>query len=223
MSGGNPEAREQAWAECYQRYHRVVWQHVFYIMRSISWLCEPRETAADVTSDIFVGLPDAARRYVDDGRAEYWLKRVAIRTALRKKEQLTGDWRSKRRDASDPVEEDAGKQPALRLIRGNDPAAQGASQARSYVQWDEVEEQVIAAFDNVRQEQLDELNDRLAAWRSSAVEEERKWAEFIGYYVEGYDDAEIASRMGWTNQGTVRNWRSKIIRKLAELVGERRA
>ena len=108
-------------------------------------------------------------------------------------------------------------------VFGDDPAAQGTPQARSYVQWDEIEEQVITAFDDVRQEQLNELNDRLAAWRSSEVEEERKWAEFIGYYIEGYDDSEIASRMGWTNQGTVRNWRSKIIRKLAELVGERRS
>src|SRR6476469_6800410 len=51
--------REAAWGACYARYHPVVWTRVYYVLRSISWLQEPGEVAADVTSEVFVGLPEA--------------------------------------------------------------------------------------------------------------------------------------------------------------------
>jgi len=94
MQSTRAAMREAAWAECYRRYHEVVWTRVFYVIRSISWLPEPREVAADVASDVFVGLPDAARHYREQGRAEWWLKQVAVRTALRRKAALTGRWAS---------------------------------------------------------------------------------------------------------------------------------
>jgi hypothetical protein len=53
--------REAAWAACFARYQRVVWTRVYYVLRAIPWLNEPGETAADVTSDFFMGLPEAAR------------------------------------------------------------------------------------------------------------------------------------------------------------------
>ena len=58
MQSDDAALREAAWAACYERYYQVVWTRVFYVMRSIAWLSEPREAAADVTSDVFVGLPD---------------------------------------------------------------------------------------------------------------------------------------------------------------------
>ena len=61
---------------------------------------EPREAAADVASDVFVGLPDAVQHYREEGRAEWWLKQIAVRTALRRREALTGRWASGRQGAS---------------------------------------------------------------------------------------------------------------------------
>src|SRR5438105_2161486 len=57
MQSDDGVLREAAWEACYQRYWQIVWTRVFYVMRTISWLGEPREMAADVTSDVFVGLP----------------------------------------------------------------------------------------------------------------------------------------------------------------------
>src|SRR5919202_39955 len=89
MQSDDAALREAAWAACYERYYQVVWTRVFYVMRSIAWLSEPREAAADVTSDVFVGLPEAAKHYREEGRAELWLARVALRVALRRKRALT--------------------------------------------------------------------------------------------------------------------------------------
>src|ERR671933_1447621 len=88
MRSDDVALREAAWAACYQRYYQVVWTRVFYVMRSIAWLSEPREAAADVTSNVFVGLPAAAKHYREEGKAEWWLKQVAVRAALRRKEAL---------------------------------------------------------------------------------------------------------------------------------------
>ena len=113
--------REAAWAACYARYHQLVWSRAFYVMRSVAWLAEPREAAADVASDVFVGLPDAARHYREEGRAEWWLKQVAVRTALRRKEALTGRWSSGRK-----AEPAAAAPPA---------AASDAAPARGQTSW----------------------------------------------------------------------------------------
>ena len=41
-----------------------------------------REDAEDVVHDLFVGLPEALRRYEERGAVGAWLKRVAVRLAL---------------------------------------------------------------------------------------------------------------------------------------------
>ena len=74
MQSNDEVLREAAWEACYQRYWQLVWTRVFYVMRTISWLGEPREMAADVTSDVFVGLPDAVKHYRETGKPEQWLK-----------------------------------------------------------------------------------------------------------------------------------------------------
>src|SRR5262245_40013656 len=56
MKSADEGTREAAWEACYVHYWQLVWTRVFYVMRTISWLGEPREIAADVTSDVFVGL-----------------------------------------------------------------------------------------------------------------------------------------------------------------------
>ena len=47
-----------------------------------------REDAEDVVHDVFVGLPEALRRYEERGRLESWLKRVVARVALMRLRQL---------------------------------------------------------------------------------------------------------------------------------------
>jgi RNA polymerase sigma factor (sigma-70 family) len=81
-----------AWAECYRRYHRQVWHAVLYVVRTIPWLKEPGEVATDVTSEVFARLPQNVSRYREIGKAEGWLMLVAVRTARRHKESLTGSW-----------------------------------------------------------------------------------------------------------------------------------
>src|SRR5215471_5466584 len=102
MRSSDERTREAAWEACYAHYWRLVWTRAFYVMRTISWLGEPREMAADVTSDVFVGLPDAVKHYQETGKAEQWLKQIAIRTALRQKEALTGRWSSGRSSDAKP-------------------------------------------------------------------------------------------------------------------------
>src|SRR5262245_34319666 len=41
-----------------------------------------REAAEDVVHDVFVGLPEALRKYEERGRLEAWLKQVTARFAL---------------------------------------------------------------------------------------------------------------------------------------------
>src|ERR1043166_2476623 len=41
-----------------------------------------REDAEDVLHDVFLGLPDALRRYDESGTLEHWLSRVTTRVAL---------------------------------------------------------------------------------------------------------------------------------------------
>lgn len=191
MGSGSVEAREAAWAACYERYRDVVWTRVFYVVRSIGWLAEPREVAADVTSDVFVGLADAARRYREEGRAEYWLKQVAVRTALRAKERLTGQWKDAR------------------------AATRGPAAARTQVSFDDQAEHIVALLDEVERDELMELERRVAALRASTDARQRRWADFIDLYRQGYGFAEIGERLAIT-EGTARNWLVAIRRHLAE-------
>jgi RNA polymerase sigma factor (sigma-70 family) len=192
MCADSAERREAAWAACYERYHAVVWTRAFYIMRSVAWLAEPREAAADVASDVFVGLPDAVRHYREEGRAEWWLKQITVRTALRRKEALTGRWVSGR-------------------------AAPAPDAGRRYVSLDDAADEIVARLDVVEREERLELERRRAALRESADAQHRRWDEFLDLYVAGYDFREIGARMGLT-EGTARNWLCRIRKHLAQPV-----
>jgi RNA polymerase sigma factor (sigma-70 family) len=184
--------REAAWAACYARHYDVVRANAAYVLRSISWLAEPREVAADVASDVFAALPLAVRHYREEGRAGWWLKQITIRTALRKKETLTGRWVSGR-------------------TAGKEPARAG----RQYVSFDETSDRVAARLDAAEPEELLELNRRREALRASADAQQRRWDAFLDLYVAGYEFAEIGARLGLT-AGTARNWLCQIRKHLAQ-------
>ena len=95
MQSTDASEAEQAWGECYRLYHAKVWSRVFYVLATIPWLKEPREVAIDVTSEVFARLPQSVSHYEETGKAEAWLMRVAVRTALREKETITGMWSKK--------------------------------------------------------------------------------------------------------------------------------
>lgn len=195
MRSDSPALREAAWGACYKRYHQVVWTRVFYVLRAIPWLGEPAEVAADVASDVFVGLPDAARQYREEGKAESWLKQVAVRAALRRKEELTGRWATGKK---------AGE---------SEPSAPPSS-GRRYVPFEETADQIVTRLDAIEPEERIELERRLDALRNSPNETERRWAEFLDLYVAGYGFKEIGERMGLT-EASARNWLCKIRKYLA--------
>lgn len=186
MRDGDEAAREAAWAACYQRYRDLVWTRVFYVIRTIAWLPEPREVAEEVTSDVFVGLPEAVRHYKDEGKGEQWLKQVAVRTALRARERLTGEW--KKRSAG--------------------------GRARSYISFDEQADGIVAHLDSVEHDELMELERRVEALRVDPDERKRRWARFVDLYREGYGFEEIGRQLGLT-EGTARNWLVAIRKHLA--------
>ena len=64
-----------ALAQLYQRYVRVC-------LHTALGIVGEKTTAEDVTHDVFVGLPEALRRYEDQGKLEWWLRRVTARLAL---------------------------------------------------------------------------------------------------------------------------------------------
>ena len=198
MRSDDVALREAAWAACYQRYYQVVWTRVFYVMRSIAWLSEPREAAADVTSNVFVGLPAAAKHYREEGKAEWWLKQVAVRAALRKKEALTGRWATGRRSKESERGEHG--------VRG-----------RSYISFEETADHIVDRLDAVEHDELLELHRRRAALRSSPDETKRRWDEFLELYVAGYDFRDIGARMGIT-EASARNWLCKIRKHLTQPV-----
>jgi RNA polymerase sigma factor (sigma-70 family) len=198
MRSGDEALGQAAWEACYQRCWQLVWTRVFYVMRTISWLGEPREMAADVTSDVFVGLPDAVKHYRDEGKPEQWLKQIAVRTALRRRESLTGRW-SGGKSATDEAT--------------GEPRAAG----RSFVPYDESAEQIVDRLDRVDREELMELERRREALRNSPDETRRRWDQFLQLYIDGYDFREIGERIGIT-EASARNWLCKIRKHLAEPV-----
>jgi RNA polymerase sigma-70 factor (ECF subfamily) len=64
-----------ALAQLYQRYVRVC-------LRTALGILGETTAAEDVTHDLFVGLPEALRRYEEQGKLESWLRRVTARLAL---------------------------------------------------------------------------------------------------------------------------------------------
>lgn len=194
MQTGEEPLREAAWEACYKRYWQLVWTRVFYVMRTISWLGEPNEMAADVTSDVFVGLPEAVKHYRDEGRPEQWLKQIAVRTAVRRRESLTGRWSSGKSSGAASSEPPAG---------------------RSYVSYDESPDEIAQRLDAVEQEELMELERRRAALRESPDAAKRRWDEFLQLYIDGYSFGEIGQRIGIT-EASARNWLCKIRKYLAQ-------
>src|SRR6266566_5269584 len=57
-------------------------EHGAALFRLAYRLVGAREDAEDVVHDVFVGLPDALRRYEERGSFAAWLKRVTARVAL---------------------------------------------------------------------------------------------------------------------------------------------
>ena len=203
LRSGSDEVREAAWEAIYQHYWQLVWTRVFYVIRTISWLDEPREMASDITSDVFVGLPEAVKHYREAGKPEQWLKLIAVRTALRRREALTGQWSNRR-----PNDESTARDSTVR--------------GRSFVSYEESAEQIVSRLDGVEPEELLELNRRREALRNSPDETKRRWDEFLQLYIDGFDFKEIGDRMALT-EATARNWLCKIRKYLAQpvAVGER--
>ncbi len=186
-------ARDQAWSACYRQYGKLVWTRVFYVVRTIPNEPDPRETTADIVSTVFLGLPSAARAYREQGKAEQWLKRVAIRTALRYKESTTGVWNSGVR----------------REAREND-----ATIPRRSVTLEDVVEEVSALLDDADQaDRRFEFRCRLDAWRADPAKS--RWVRWVEMYCDGYSHEEIAAALGISAGGS-RNWFKKITMALAE-------
>src|SRR5688500_8900892 len=177
MRSESETVREKAWAACYEGYREIVWTRVFYVLRTISWLREPREATEDVTSDVFAGLMDAARNYHEEGKPEQWLAQISVRAALRAREKLTGEWGRKH----------------------------GRSGGRRNVSFDDEASTIAAELDAVDRDELLELERRIDGLRRSAEPRHQRWAEFIDLYREGYGYAEIGRRLNLT-EATARNW-----------------
>jgi RNA polymerase sigma factor (sigma-70 family) len=64
-----------ALAELYRRFGLALMGVAYRLLAS-------REAAEDVLHDVFVGLPEALRKYEERGRLEAWLKQVTARFAL---------------------------------------------------------------------------------------------------------------------------------------------
>src|SRR5881628_1530907 len=63
-------------------------EHGAALFRLAYRLVGGREDAEDVVHDVFVGLPEALRRYEERGRLGSWLKRVVARVALMRLRQV---------------------------------------------------------------------------------------------------------------------------------------
>jgi RNA polymerase sigma factor (sigma-70 family) len=183
LCSGDPVARERAWAACYEQYGRLVWTRVFFVVRTMPDEPDPRETTADIVSMVFLGLPSAARSYREQGKAEQWLKRVAIRTALRYKESRTGVWHSG--ESHEP----------------------GAARRRQ-VSLEDVVDEVSALLDEADRADLRlDFRVRLDAWRADPGK--ARWVKWVEMYCAGYAHEEIAQALGIT-PGVSRNWFKKI-------------
>lgn len=71
-----------ALAELYHRHARVMLAVAYRLLQS-------REDAEDVVHDVFVGLPEALRRYDEQGSLGPWLRKVTARVALMRLREAT--------------------------------------------------------------------------------------------------------------------------------------
>jgi RNA polymerase sigma-70 factor (ECF subfamily) len=69
------EGNMDALAELYRRFSPALMAVAYRLLQS-------REAAEDVLHDVFVGLPEAMRKYDERGRLAAWLKQVTARVAL---------------------------------------------------------------------------------------------------------------------------------------------
>src|SRR3954466_12505696 len=69
------EGRREALTELYARHGQALMALAYRLTGS-------RADAEDVLHDVFLGLPEALRRYEDRGSLDSWLKRVTARVAL---------------------------------------------------------------------------------------------------------------------------------------------
>ena len=189
MRSESEQVREAAWAACYEGYREIVWTRVFYVLRTVSWLREPREATEDVTSDVFVGLMEAAKQYREEGKPEQWLAQIAVRAALRAREKLTGQWHGR----------------------------QGTTTGRRSVSFDDEANAIASELDSIDRDELLELDRRIVALRASAEVRHQRWAEFIDLYREGYGYEEIGKKLNLT-EATARNWLVAIRKHLASPV-----
>jgi RNA polymerase sigma-70 factor (ECF subfamily) len=89
-----PELQDpDALAALYARYAPVMMRVAYHLTGS-------RADAEDVLHDVFLGLPDALRRYEERGRLEAWLVRLTARAALTR-------GRRRRRAAETPIDNKA--------------------------------------------------------------------------------------------------------------------
>ena len=63
---------------------RVYDAHAAMLLRTLTGFLGDETEAEDVLHDLFVGLPEALRRYEDRGLFGAWLRRVALRLALQR-------------------------------------------------------------------------------------------------------------------------------------------
>lgn len=191
MAAADQEEADLAWGECYRRYAAKVWNRVYYVIRTIPWLKEPNEVAVDVTSEVFARLPAAVRGYDEMGKAEAWLMRVAVRTALRQKESITGKWTKK-------------------------DAQGGRARGRVSVDLEDAVSRVVTLADTVEREAAFELGRCLDVWRQDPSR--ARWLEFVELFRQGYNHEEIAERLGIT-PATSRTLLWKIRRELGAMLG----
>src|SRR5262245_14762168 len=81
-----------ALATLYHRHARVMLAVAYRLLQS-------REDAEDVVHDVFVGLPEALRRYEEKGSLGPWLKKITARLALMRLREAT-------RHATEVLDED---------------------------------------------------------------------------------------------------------------------
>jgi len=69
-------------ADAFHRIEELYRRHASALMAVAYRLLMSRADAEDVVHDLFVGLPEALRKYEERGSMESWLKRIVVRLAL---------------------------------------------------------------------------------------------------------------------------------------------
>ena len=75
-------AAEQQLGDAADRIEELYRRHASALMTVAYRLLMSQADAEDVVHDLFVGLPEALRRYEERGSMESWLKRIVVRLAL---------------------------------------------------------------------------------------------------------------------------------------------